>query len=153
MKHCFEPADILLPDDTVEKDKWAVIACDQFTSQPDYWDEVKKYVGDSPSALNVVFPEIYLGGKDDISDEKRIENINSTMKKYLSDNTLKQAVTAGYVFVERTTESGVRLGIVGKIADIDRLLVHQIAGVFCKEARVPTGFEINVIGNIELCGK
>ena len=45
------------------------------------------------------------------------------------------------------------IGIVGKIADIDRLLVHQIAGVFCKEARVPTGFEINVIGNIELCGK
>ena len=118
MKHCFEPADILLPDDTVEKDKWAVIACDQFTSQPDYWDEVKKYVKDSPSALNVVFPEIYLGGKDGISDEKRIENINSTMKKYLSDNTLKQAVTAGYVFVERTTESGVRLGIVGKI-DLD----------------------------------
>ena len=64
MKHCFEPADILLPDDTVEKDKWAVIACDQFTSQPDYWDEVKKYVKDSPSALNVVFSEIYLGGKD-----------------------------------------------------------------------------------------
>ncbi|WP_419065259.1 hypothetical protein, partial [Hominenteromicrobium sp.] len=45
------------------------------------------------------------------------------------------------------------IGIVGKIADIDRMLVHQIAGVFCKEARVPTGFEINVIGNIELCGK
>lgn len=155
MKHCFEPADILLPDDTVEKDKWAVIACDQFTSQPDYWDEVKKYVGDSPSALNVVFPEIYLGGKDGISDEKRIENINSTMKKYLSDNTLKQAVTAGYVFVERTTESGVRLGIVGKI-DLDtydfdpknKTLIRATEGTVL--SRIPPRVKIRQNASIEL---
>ena len=153
MKHCFEPADILLPDDTVEKDKWAVIACDQFTSQPDYWDEVKKYVGDS--ALNVVFPEIYLGGKDGISDEKRIENINSTMKKYLSDNTLKQAVTAGYVFVERTTESGVRLGIVGKI-DLDtydfdpknKTLIRATEGTVL--SRIPPRVKIRQNASIEL---
>lgn len=155
MKHCFEPADILLPDDTVEKDKWAVIACDQFTSQPDYWDEVKKYVGDSQSALNVVFPEIYLGGKDGISDEKRIENINSTMKKYLSDNTLKQAVTAGYVFVERTTESGVRLGIVGKI-DLDtydfdpknKTLIRATEGTVL--SRIPPRVKIRQNASIEL---
>ena len=155
MKHCFEPADILLPDDTVEKDKWAVIACDQFTSQPDYWDEVKKYVGDSASALNVVFPEIYLGGKDGISDEKRIENINSTMKKYLSDNTLKQAVTAGYVFVERTTESGVRLGIVGKI-DLDtydfdpknKTLIRATEGTVL--SRIPPRVKIRQNASIEL---
>lgn len=155
MKHCFEPADILLPDDIVEKDKWAVIACDQFTSQPDYWDEVKKYVGDLPSALNVVFPEIYLGGKDGISDEKRIENINSTMKKYLSDNTLKQAVTAGYVFVERTTESGVRLGIVGKI-DLDtydfdpknKTLIRATEGTVL--SRIPPRVKIRQNASIEL---
>lgn len=155
MKHCFEPADILLPDDTVEKDKWAVIACDQFTSQPDYWDEVKKYVGDLPSALNVVFPEIYLGGKDGISDEKRIENINSTMKKYLSDNTLKQAVTDGYVFVERTTESGVRLGIVGKI-DLDtydfdpknKTLIRATEGTVL--SRIPPRVKIRQNASIEL---
>lgn len=155
MKHCFEPADILLPDDTVEKDKWAVIACDQFTSQPDYWDEVKKYVGDSPSAFNVVFPEIYLSGKDGISDEKRIENINSTMKKYLSDNTLKQAVTAGYVFVERTTESGVRLGIVGKI-DLDtydfdpknKTLIRATEGTVL--SRIPPRVKIRQNASIEL---
>ena len=155
MKHCFEPADILLPDDTVEKDKWAVIACDQFTSQPDYWDEVKKYVGESPSALNVLFPEIYLRGKDGISDEKRIENINSTMKKYLSDNTLKQAVTAGYVFVERTTESGVRLGIVGKI-DLDtydfdpknKTLIRATEGTVL--SRIPPRVKIRQNASIEL---
>ena len=155
MKHCFEPADILLPDDTVEKDKWAVIACDQITSQPDYWDEVKKYVGDSPSALHVVFPEIYLGGKDGISDKKRIENINSTMKKYLSDNTLKQAVTDGYVFVERTTESGVRLGIVGKI-DLDtydfdpknKTLIRATEGTVL--SRIPPRVKIRQNANIEL---
>lgn len=155
MKHCFEPADILLPDDTVEKDKWAVIACDQFTSQPDYWDEVKKYVKDSPSALNVVFSEIYLGGKDGISDEKRIEIINSTMEKYLSDNTLKQTVTAGYVFVERTTESGVRLGIVGKI-DLDtydfdpknKTLIRATEGTVL--SRIPPRVKIRQNASIEL---
>jgi len=70
MKHCFEPADILLPDDTVEKDKWAVIACDQFTSQPDYWDEVKKYVGEVISAL---IPESGIQNIKNIFDKDGIE--------------------------------------------------------------------------------
>ena len=45
MKSCFQPAEILLPEHTIEKSKWAVIACDQFTSQQDYWSEVERYVG------------------------------------------------------------------------------------------------------------
>ena len=102
-----------------------------------------------------MFPEIYLGGKDGISDEKRIENINSTMKKYLSDNTLKQAVTAGYVFVERTTESGVRLGIVGKI-DLDtydfdpknKTLIRATEGTVL--SRIPPRVKIRQNASIEL---
>ena len=61
MSNCFNPANILLPNDGIDMEKWSVIACDQFTSQADYWDAVEKYVGDAPSTLNVVFPEIYLG--------------------------------------------------------------------------------------------
>ena len=109
MSNCFNPANILLPKENTDMEKWSVIACDQFTSQADYWNAVEKYVGDAPSTLNVVFPEIYLG------NDKRITCINSTMEKYLSDGTLQQAVTDGYVLVERTTESGVRLGIVGLV--------------------------------------
>ena len=109
MSNCFNPANILLPKENTDMEKWSVIACDQFTSQADYWNAVEKYVGDAPSTLNVVFPEIYLG------NDKRITCINSTMEKYLSDGTLQQAVTDGYVLVERTTESGARLGIVGLV--------------------------------------
>ena len=60
MSNCFNPANILLPNDGIDMKKWSVIACDQFTSQADYWDAVEKYVADAPSTLNVVFPEIYL---------------------------------------------------------------------------------------------
>lgn len=144
MSNCFSPANILLPNNGIDMKKWSVIACDQFTSQADYWDAVEKYVGDAPSTLNVVFPEIYLGTienqendcnssgdgvKNDketgrktkyasMTDDERIKYINTTMDTYLTDGTLKQAVADGYVLVERTTESGVRLGIVGLI-DLD----------------------------------
>ena len=60
MSNCFNTANILLPNDGIDMKKWSVIACDQFTSQADYWDTVEKYVADAPSTLNVVFPEIYL---------------------------------------------------------------------------------------------
>lgn len=139
MSNCFNPANILLPKDGIDMEKWSVIACDQYTSQADYWKTVEEFVGDAPSTLNVVFPEIYLGNKkndkncacengscaDDhttmyasMSDSKRIACINSTMEKYLSDGIIQQVVTDGYVLVERTTESGIRLGIVG-VVDLD----------------------------------
>lgn len=56
----FLPADILLPSGGVDCAKWAVIACDQFTSQPEYWREAERIVGDSPSALEIIYPEAYL---------------------------------------------------------------------------------------------
>mgnify|MGYP002607896941 FL=1 len=139
MSNCFNPANILLPKDGIDMEKWSVIACDQYTSQADYWKIVEEFVGDAPSTLNVVFPEIYLGNKkndkncacengscaDDhttmyasMSDSERIACINSTMEKYLSDGIIQQVVTDGYVLVERTTESGIRLGIVG-LVDLD----------------------------------
>ena len=152
MSNCFNPANILLPNDGIDMEKWSVIACDQFTSQADYWDAVEKYVADAPSTLNVVFPEIYL---ETITKQERIKYINTTMDTYLTDGTLKQAVTDGYVLVERTTESGVRLGIVGLI-DLDdydfdpknKTLIRATEGTVI--SRIPPRVKIREHAAIEL---
>lgn len=91
--------EILLPVDGTDLTKWAVIACDQYTSQPDYWQRVKDEVGQSPSTLKLIFPEIYL--KDDDKDS-RINNINKTMEQYLSQGILA-AQKPGFILVERST--------------------------------------------------
>lgn len=152
MSNCFNPANILLPNDGIDMEKWSVIACDQFTSQADYWDAVEKYVADAPSTLNVVFPEIYLGTT---TKQERIKYINNTMDTYLTDGTLKQAVTDGYVLVERTTESGVRLGIVGLIDledyDFDpknKTLIRATEGTVI--SRIPPRVKIREHAAIEL---
>lgn len=105
----FLPADILLPKRGFEK--WAVIACDQYTSDPDYWEEVREYVGDSPSALNIVFPEVYLSE----DNSKKTAQINANMKKYL-DGDVFNTYEKTFVYVKRTLSCGkVRRGIVGLI--------------------------------------
>ena len=74
----FKAADILLPKNGFEK--WAVVACDQFTSEADYWKAVEETVGDAPSALRITLPEFYL---DDGNTDARIAEINANMQKYL----------------------------------------------------------------------
>ena len=81
MKH-FNPANILLPKKNF--DKWAVVACDQYTSEPEYWNDVEAIVGDEPSALHIILPEIYLS--DDNS--ARINDINANMQQYLDGDPL-----------------------------------------------------------------
>lgn len=98
--------EILLPE-SADMRLWACNACDQFTSDEKYWEELDALVGDKPSALRLIFPEIYL--KD--NPEKRIEEINSHMRSYLSGGVFKK-VEGGFVLVERTTQSGTRTGIV-----------------------------------------
>ena len=110
MKPCFMPADILLPNEKIEMGKWAVIACDQYTSQPEYWERVREIVGPSESALNLVFPEVYLGKEDG-----RIENICASMKEYLKNETVTKAVTDGFILVEREVGHGTRTGLIGVI--------------------------------------
>ena len=75
---------ILLPKD-VDMTKWSVIACDQYTSEPEYWKEVEKKVGSSPSTLNLILPELYL---EDTNVEDRIKKINKTMVEYLDEGIL-----------------------------------------------------------------
>ena len=107
MKH-FNPADILLPKKDFET--WAVVACDQYTSEPDYWHDVEAAVGDKPSALHIILPEIYLS--DDNSE--RISAINENMQKYL-DGDVFDVHENSMIYVERESNNTLRKGIVGII--------------------------------------
>ncbi|MBE5807755.1 MAG: DUF1015 domain-containing protein [Clostridiales bacterium] len=109
MQNPMRKAHILLPAEHVAYDKWAVVACDQFTSQPDYWRSVEEIVGDAPSTLRLTLPEIWLG-----QAEARVPQIHAAMERYLRDGVLKEAVD-GFVLVERTTASGVRPGLVAAL--------------------------------------
>lgn len=105
----FLPANILLPKGGFEK--WAVIACDQYTSEPDYWKNTEEFVGDAPSALNIVFPEVYLSR----DNSAKIAEINANMKKYL-DGGIFNTYEDTFVYVKRRLADGkVRRGIVGLI--------------------------------------
>lgn len=112
MNNAFKSADILIPKKNVDMNKWSVIACDQYTSEPEYWNETEKIVGDAPSTLRITLPEIYL---EDNNVSERIENIHRNMEKYLEENIFDEYKNA-LVYVERTQNNGIlRQGIVGKI--------------------------------------
>ena len=107
----FRAADILLPKN-VDFSKWSVVACDQYSSEPQYWEKAEEIAKGSPSTLNIIYPEAYLNEPD---GDKRIERINRTMEQYLSDGIFKE-YTDSLIYVERTQKNGkVRRGIVGAI--------------------------------------
>ena len=107
----FYPADILLPRDA-DMSKWAVVACDQFTSQPEYWQAVEDYVGDAPSALRLILPEAKLNAPD---VEERIEKINASMKTYLEQDVFK-TLPSSLLYMERTQSDGkIRHGLIGMV--------------------------------------
>lgn len=73
---------ILLPRPGTDMEKWAVVACDQFTSQPEYWEAVKSFVGNSPSTLHLIFPEVYLDSQNHARVAQEINaNINKQDKR------------------------------------------------------------------------
>lgn len=99
--------------------KWPVVACDQFTSQPEYWAELKENVGDAPSTLNCILPEVELKS----CTEDRYDDIRAAMKDYLASDIFRQ-IEDSFVYVERTLLNGsVRAGLVGVI-DLDAYDFH-----------------------------
>lgn len=90
---------LMLPSDNKGMEKWAVIACDQYTSQKDYWQSVKDYSAGYPSTLNLIFPECYL---EDPDPEKRIASINNAMNEYISNSVLSDPIE-GFILVKRDT--------------------------------------------------
>ena len=92
----FKPADILIPQN-VDFTKWSVVACDQYTSEREYWEDVKNIVGDSPSTLNIIFPEVYL---EDGDGDERIKKINSTMEEYINKGIFRELKDT-FIYVKR----------------------------------------------------
>lgn len=116
----FSPANILLPKNT-DMNAWSVVACDQFTSEPEYWASVYETVGDKPSTLRMILPEAELSFKD---PEIEREKIYATMEKYLADGVFSEYKNS-YVYVERKLNSGIiRSGIVGMI-DLEAYDWHE----------------------------
>ncbi len=107
-KYGIRVPEILLPDEKFDYSKWAVIACDQFTSQPDYWDKVRSRVIGIPSTLHITYPEAWLDQGD-----KRIEAINETMLDY--EKTVLTRAVRGMVLVEREIATGSRIGLMAAL--------------------------------------
>jgi len=78
--------EIYLPKEGTDFSKWAVVACDQYTSEPEYRQKVQEIIGDAPSTFNITFPEVYL---EDADKKERIQRIQSHMNKYLDENILQ----------------------------------------------------------------
>ncbi|MEG2604011.1 MAG: DUF1015 domain-containing protein [Clostridia bacterium] len=104
---CIYPGELLLPADANAFPAWACVACDQYTSQPQYWQEARLHVGEQPSTLKLIVPECDLE-----SAEQRIPAIHQTMRDYVASGVLTPAVQNGFVLVERSTGSGARVGLV-----------------------------------------
>ena len=111
MSKAFNRADILIPKD-VDMTKWSVVACDQYTSEPEYWNEVEKVVGDAVSTLKITLPEIYL---EEGGVAERIEKINATMLDYINREIFSEFKNS-YIYLERTLADGsIRQGIIGMV--------------------------------------
>ncbi len=92
----FKIPEILLPKKEYDYSKWATIACDQFTSQPDYWESLRCFIGDSKSTLDLVLPEVYL---ETVNKEEEVAKINKNMADYLKSDMFD--VYNNFIYVER----------------------------------------------------
>ena len=111
----FQPADILLPR-AADMSRWSVVACDQYTSEPQYWREVERYVGAAKSTLRLILPEVYL---EEPGAQDRVAAVNSAMQAYLSQGVFEERQNT-YVYLERRLRGGgVRRGVVGAL-DLER---------------------------------
>ena len=120
MNGIFIPGEILLPR-VDDMSLWSVIACDQFTSQPEYWAKVEELVGDSPSTLRLMLPEAYLELPD---QAQRSRSILHTMDEYLKSG-LFRTLEKSYIYVERTLSGGkLRRGLLG-LLDLEAYDYHE----------------------------
>ena len=105
---------VLIPRAGVDLAKWAVIACDQFTSEPEYWKQVEDLVGQAPSTLNLIYPEVYLSEPD---PDVRIRRIRESMKRYLAEGLFQEK--EGFTYVERQVGRRTRRGFLACL-DLER---------------------------------
>mgnify|MGYP001175483927 CR=1 FL=1 len=150
-------AKILLPKNGTILNKWAVVACDQFTSEPEYWKKVEEMVGEEASTLKMVLPEVYLESSD---KQARIAKINQNIKEYLNEGILEEKFE-GFVLVERETRNEkletrkIRRGLIVAL-DLEKYeytrgsktLIRATEGTV--ESRIPPRLEIRKDASVEL---
>ncbi len=141
---------VLLPIGEIDYNKWACIACDQFSSEPEYWAELADKVGDSPSVLNLILPEVYLNNDTDSA----IKKINDSMQNYIDSRIFKELQSV--ILVERTLNNGkVRLGLMVEI-DLESYEYSDKNYAYIKAtektvtSRLPARIEIRKNAPIEL---
>ena len=143
---------ILLPKPGTDMNAYAVIACDQFTSQIEYWNDLKEMIGDKLSTFHMIYPEAYL---ENTNQEEYINKINKTISGYLKDNQLID-MGESFILVERETDYGIRR--LGLIISIDLEEYSYKRGVPCSikaseatiEERIPPRLKIRKDAPIEL---
>ena len=142
---------LLLPRADVPLETWAVIACDQHTSQPEYWEEVRRVVGAAPSSLHLVFPEVYL---DSANREEVIAGINQRMQEYLADGVLVEQ-RPGFMLVERNVgRASTRKGLIVALdleqydyRDGTQKLIRTTEGT--DESRLPPRIQVRQEASLE----
>ena len=147
----FYPADILLPGG-LNWNQWAVVACDQFTSDLEYWESVKQHVEDSPSTLNLIIPEVYLNSSD---LDERILKVNQNMDDYLEKGIFHK-IPSSMIYIERTQSDGnIRHGLIGMI-DLEqyeftpgnKALIRATEGIV--SSRIPPRVHVRTDASLEL---
>jgi len=114
MSKIFKTADILIPQGCDMK-KWSVVACDQFSSQPEYWERLESEISGAPSTLYLMLPEAFLESRDQF---EQAEKINAQMEKYIKDGVFT-TIKNSYIYIERTLKDGsLRRGLIGAL-DLD----------------------------------
>jgi len=144
--------EILLPAEDIDMTKWSVVACDQYTSELNYWNEVESIVGDNPSTLRLIYPEIFLEEED---QESRIKAINNKMKEYLESRILNLQGPC-FIYLERETSyTNMRKGLILAV-DLEKYdynkgsksLIRATEGTVLE--RIPPRVKIRENASIEL---
>ena len=144
------PFDVLLAKEEY-LDKWAVIACDQYTSEKEYWQDIDSHVKDAPSALRCIIPEALLNDFDERAVALRAE----TMQEYLKEDIFRHFPDS-YVYVERELADGnIREGLVG-VVDLEcyeyrndrEALIKATEGIVAE--RIPARLKIREASLLEM---
>ena len=136
MQKVFQEADILLPIDGIDMNRWAVVACDQFTSEQEYWEKAAAFVGQKPSTLDMILPEVYLDRPD---TQDRLDRIHQTMEEY-EEKHLFQTLAQTMIYMEREDSRGnIRQGLIGCV-DLEYYNYSKGSGSLVRstEATVPS---------------
>ena len=151
MNRIIKKADILLPAEGIDQTRWSVIACDQYTSEPEYWAEVERIVGEAPSTLKITLPEVYLEDED---VDRRIDRIHSAMREYEEKKILEQHRDTMIYVERRDSEGKLRPGIMACV-DLEAYDYHQGSSSLIRtseetvESRIPPRIKVREDAPVE----